>query len=466
MRHPAAAIVLAVLALALTPSAASAADPVTEEFRTALAPPWHEVAFGGNPDVVVRGGVVTVGPENIVVLNQDHPNDWAGTSSRTTGWTVDFRMRLGADATRTCQEPNGSTPPTLLWVGDTSGDVLQLGFAPGELCLFYPDQVTVPLDTQRWHRYRLTALGQHVTLAVDGRTVVDRTLERYGAGSLGIYLETHEGHASWDQVTYDTSPGNRCTVRGTPGDDVLVGTWRRDVICGGDGNDVLRGLGGDDVLLGGLGDDTLVGGPGDDLLQGGWGDDELDGRSGDDTVEGGTGDDRILASEGPDGADVLIGGPGRDTVDYSARTGGVTLTLGGEADDGAPGEGDSVGGPLNPWLRSTDVEELVGGSGDDTIVGWSLPETLVGGPGADVLRGGEGQDDLRGQDGVAGNDRLDGEGSTDVCTADAGDTLVSCNDPDPRPTFTMPPPPPVTPSPGASAGSVPSLARPETAQPR
>lgn len=40
----------------------------------------------------------------------------------------------------------------------------------------------------------------------------------------------------------------RCTIVGTPGDDVLVGTRSRDVICGGGGNDVIRGKGGHDVL--------------------------------------------------------------------------------------------------------------------------------------------------------------------------------------------------------------------------
>lgn len=452
MRHPAAAV-LAALALVLTPSAAWAADPVVEDFRRVPGPPWQEMAFGGTPSISARGGVVTIGADNLLALNETYPNDWAGTASRTTGWVVELRMRLGADATRACLGSPQGTPPALLFVGDTSGDVLQLGFAPGEVCLVYPEQVAVPLDTRRWHTYRLSAAGQRITLAVDGRVVLDRTLERYGAGTLGLFLETYEGSASWDHLVYDTSPGHRCTVRGTAGDDVLVGTPRRDVICAGAGDDVLRGLGGDDVLVGGTGDDTLVGGAGDDLLQGGWGADELDARDGDDHVEGGYGDDRLVASAGPDGADVLVGGPGHDVADYTARTGAVTLTLGGQADDGAPGEGDAVGGPLHPLTGTVDVEEVLGGSGEDTLVGWHGRDVLVGGPGADVLRGGGDVDDLRGQDGVAGNDRLDGEDGVDVCAADPDDVLVSCNDPEPEPTpsFTMPPRPPVTPSPAPPA---------------
>ena len=40
----------------------------------------------------------------------------------------------------------------------------------------------------------------------------------------------------------------------------------------------------------------------------------------------------------------MRGGSGFDAVTYAARTGGVKVTLGGGADDGAPGEGDDVAG--------------------------------------------------------------------------------------------------------------------------
>ena len=48
-----------------------------------------------------------------------------------------------------------------------------------------------------------------------------------------------------------------CTVTGTAGDDVLVGTRRTDYICGG---------GGDDVVMSSPGDDVVVGGPGTDRV--------------------------------------------------------------------------------------------------------------------------------------------------------------------------------------------------------
>ncbi|MDI1288975.1 MAG: hypothetical protein PSX37_03365 [bacterium] len=68
----------------------------------------------------------------------------------------------------------------------------------------------------------------------------------------------------------------KCTIIGTPGDDVLVGTPGDDVICGRGGNDTISGRGGDDVIRGGPGRDVISGGPGRDVISGGPGDDSVD----------------------------------------------------------------------------------------------------------------------------------------------------------------------------------------------
>ncbi len=83
----------------------------------------------------------------------------------------------------------------------------------------------------------------------------------------------------------------RCTVMGTPGDDVLAGTEADDVICGLGGDDEIFGLDGSDVAYGGSGDDYLNGGPGSDLLYGGFGADRLFGMGGEDFVSAGPGQD-------------------------------------------------------------------------------------------------------------------------------------------------------------------------------
>lgn len=63
------------------------------------------------------------------------------------------------------------------------------------------------------------------------------------------------------------------------------------------------------TLRGGPGDDVLIGGGGDDKLLGGPGGDALTGRGGDDALYGGPGNDRVF---GGSGVDICNGGPGRD----------------------------------------------------------------------------------------------------------------------------------------------------------
>lgn len=445
--------VVAVLALAVVAAPAHAGDVQREEFLRTPSDPWQVRGFSSDPVVSTRGGAIKIGPETLVMLLEHAgTSEWTGASGRLTGWDVDVRMRLGRDATGTClDEETGAPPPTLLWVGDTM-DLLQVGFAPGELCVLYPfeDRQVIPLDTQRWHRYRLEARGQHLRIAVDGRTVLDRTLTGRGAGTVGLGFETFTGSSTWDYVRYDTSPGHRCTIRGTSGADVLTGTPGDDVICAGAGHDRVSGLGGDDVLIGGDGDDTLLGGDGHDLLQGGWGADVLDAGADSGRSEGGQGGDTFVMGAAPDGAHQVVGGPGHDVVDYAARTAGVTVTLDGVGGDGATGEGDAVGAPP-PWSASPDVEEVRGGAGDDVLTGSPWQDALVGGLGADTLRGLAGDDTLRGTDGVGGNDRLDGGDGTDGCTADPLDVLTSCND-------RYPPYPTPTPTGSAPAGPAQRLA--------
>ncbi|MGH3094180.1 MAG: calcium-binding protein [Gaiellaceae bacterium] len=115
-------------------------------------------------------------------------------------------------------------------------------------------------------------------------------------------------------------PG-RCTIRGTSGDDVLVGTPRPEVICGRGGRDVLLGRGGADVLIGGWGRDVLKGGRGRDVL--------LGGRSRD-TLAGGRDGDRLVGGRS---RDVLRGNRGRDVL--VARDGRPDVVRGGPAADRA-----------------------------------------------------------------------------------------------------------------------------------
>lgn len=104
------------------------------------------------------------------------------------------------------------------------------------------------------------------------------------------------------------------------------------------------------------------------------------------TITGGAGDDDLTGADGPDtliggdGADVLAGGDGAsDTVSYTGRTAGVTATIG---TTGSGNAADDAGDTIR-----SDVENLVGTSGADTLTGDSASNGLYGGGGADTLTG-------------------------------------------------------------------------------
>ena len=112
--------------------------------------------------------------------------------------------------------------------------------------------------------------------------------------------------------------GQKATLVGTDGADVIKGTKKRDVIVGLGGNDKIIGLGGNDVICGGAGKDKEIGGAGRDTLYGDGGKDKVMGGLGKDMLVGGGGKDRLLGGAGNDkmnggaGKDRLLGGPGKD----------------------------------------------------------------------------------------------------------------------------------------------------------
>ncbi len=184
---------------------------------------------------------------------------------------------------------------------------------------------------------------------------------------------------------------------GGDGDDAVTGGLGDDVINGGAGSDSLEGNEGNDFISAGADDDQAIGGDGDDLLSGDAGADRLEGNDGNDIVEGGEGndllfgnagadtmrggdgDDAIEAGEGNDriegdsGNDRLDGGEGRDVLDYSGFTAEIYIDL---------ANGTASSAEIGVDLVEQ-MEEVIGGAGDDIFV--------VGGT-ATVLSGGEGDD--------------------------------------------------------------------------
>ncbi len=223
----------------------------------------------------------------------------------------------------------------------------------------------------------------------------------------GIGNDVLAGSSGADQLT------------GGDGSDKLLGRGGNDRLAGGTGTDSLQGGSGNDVLLGADGADKLYGGDGDDVLRsddkyGAPGNDALDGGNGDDDLFGYGGNDTFSEGSGSNGSDLLSGGTGADTVSYALRASGVALTLNGLYDDGASGEGDRI---------SSDIENLTGGKGNDTITGNDLANVLTGGSGKDKLYGLGNNDTFQTVDGLV--DALSGGSGTDRAHRDTGDTVSS-----------------------------------------
>jgi len=142
-----------------------------------------------------------------------------------------------------------------------------------------------------------------------------------------------------------------------------------------------------------------------------------DRRRGADTLVGGDVADTLDGGPWPD---VFAGGPDKDTVSYASRTDGLGASIDGNANHGSPtddrgGVGDNVG---------LDVENLIGGKGNDDLSGSAGPNVLQGGPGNDDLSGGDGNDVL---DDRQGKNWFEGGGGDDLLRqgpiANAGDVL-------------------------------------------
>jgi Ca2+-binding RTX toxin-like protein len=139
-------------------------------------------------------------------------------------------------------------------------------------------------------------------------------------------------------------------MRGTDGNDVLVGRGGNDRMEGGD-----RLAGGGDV-------NTLTGDQGNDLLNGGWG---YDG----DWLYGGDGNDTL---DGQRGNDILAGGLGQDTFIFT--TGADRILDFDTAEDRVNLESDLWDGNLIPgdvlFLHGT----IIGGN---TVLDFSHGDRLV-----------------------------------------------------------------------------------------
>jgi Ca2+-binding RTX toxin-like protein len=206
----------------------------------------------------------------------------------------------------------------------------------------------------------------------------------------------------------------------------------------GAGDDTFFGGDGDDIAQGGEGDDYLVSSAGNDQHFGEGGNDDIMGGPGNDVEDGGPGDDRIgysagVSNDDDQGADTLRGGDGTDKLLLDAHTGGMTISIDGQPNDGAPGEGDDVGADFEQidgttandvFFGSPGPDQFSGGSGNDEIHGGDGPDSLYGGSSDDRIFGDGGSDKV---EGASGADTVDGGAGTDQIYGDIAACSLFCS---------------------------------------
>jgi Ca2+-binding RTX toxin-like protein len=275
-----------------------------------------------------------------------------------------------------------------------------------------------------------------------------------GAGcesdSVGSDIEWIRTGSGGDSLTGGAGPqlldagGGDNTLHGGAGNDILTAGGGTDVFHGGPGDDAVSyeshsdgvivsldgtandGSPGEDdnvetdveSVYGSEHADQITGGPGTNTLAGSLGNDVLDGGGGDDMlIGGGVLIGTVFAVA--DGSDVFLGGSGVDTVDESAHNGNLSLTIDNDPNDQV--QGDPLQGVDN---IHTDVENVIGGSGNDHITGSSKDNRLEGGAGNDTLSGMGGDDVLVPG---AGNDTLIGGPGEDTASFEGSTAAITAN---------------------------------------
>jgi Ca2+-binding RTX toxin-like protein len=301
------------------------------------------------------------------------------------------------------------------------------------------------------------------TVAINsGNAVFTPTATAIGPASFTYTIS--DGHGGTSTATVNLTTTLR-QINGTSGNDTLSGGSKPAQINGGAGNDTITAGSAGDILVGGAGTDTLtggagvdtvdysansvaqtinlsvtasqtissgdvdtitnvenaIGGSGNDTITGGSGNNVLTGNAGNDALIGGSGNDTLLGGDGDDtltggaGNDIIDGGNGIDTVSYSANSGAQTIDLSlSTAQTISSGDVDTI----------TNVENVIGGTGADTITGNTGNNILNGGSGADTINGNDGDDTLIGG---AGNDVLNGGNGIDTVDYSANTVTQTIN---------------------------------------
>jgi Ca2+-binding RTX toxin-like protein len=230
----------------------------------------------------------------------------------------------------------------------------------------------------------------------------------------------------------------------------LEGSGHADTLEGDGNANIISGLAGNDTITGGAGADKLYGGAGDDVLKGGAGADSLVGGGGSDWASYANSaapvnvylDNSLLNGGGDEAEDTytdianLLGSTGNDTLE--GTSGANTFNGGGGGSDTVTYAHSTVpltallgsGGTLGDALGDTyiGIANLVGGSGDDRLSGDGNANRLEGGLGNDMLEGGAGADTLVGGAGDSDTASYAGAGAGTGVFASLGHSTFNTGD--------------------------------------
>ncbi len=259
--------------------------------------------------------------------------------------------------------------------------------------------------------------GQNVIFGGSGGDTINAT----GSTSKAVIVGDHgtanfSGGLLTNIATSDTTSG---------GNDDITGGTSLDFLIGGFGNDTIRGAGDTDRIVGDNAVMTFVSGLffsltqsnpagtfGNDSLFGGLADDTINGGSGNDTLTGDEGNDRLLGELGDDfyvfaacniaeiDTVIELTGEGTDWLDFSALPDTINVLVDLTKDN-------ALGTHLNRTVitgaagQAVNVENAIGGAGQDTFLGSVAnnrfegrngQDTFTGAAGSDTIVGGQGDD--------------------------------------------------------------------------
>ena len=242
--------------------------------------------------------------------------------------------------------------------------------------------------------------------------------------NVGTTIEQVIGGNGADDLTGGAGPQ---TIRGSNGNDTVNGDAGTDILFGGNGVDTISyatAVGGVDISLDGVANDgpdndnvnadfeNALGGPGADVITGNSAVNRLDGGDGTDQLHGEGGNDTLVGLVDGNG-DTYDGGAGTDVATFASDAAGVTLLA------------NNAASPTDGEVIQTTVENLTGGTGNDTLTGNASRNVLNGGLGNDELFGLGGNDTLNG---ALGNDILHGGDGNDALNGGPGPANGPDND--------------------------------------